>query len=301
MLEKFAWSGRGLLPLALFTLLGFISSRNSALAVELEPGDYTPLPAGSNVLAFYDIFANDTSYRGDGGPTLKAGTNLREILGIVKYAHYLQVGGAPAALEIYQIFGTLDNARLGGADLNSSSGVGDTNLAAFIWPFVEKNSYLGVGFYAALPTGAYNKQQPVNLGDNRFSFNPQILYQRNLTAKWSLELAGDAIFYSDNRDAGLGGALRLSQEATAQGQAFLNYSITPTLSLTAAYEGERGGTQKIDGLTNGASTNFDEFRLIGGWFLAPKIQILGEINHRFDVSGGFRQDFGATGRLLFLF
>ncbi len=278
-------------------------SVEQARATELEPEEFVTAPAGTTVFLGYGIYGHHDKISPVSGPDLEDGTNLDLKLGIARLAHYFDLGGTLALVEVLQPFGTLDRARVGGQKLKSSSGLGDTIVAAAVWPIndTKRRTYFGVTLYVTAPTGKYDKGDPVNLGGNRFVYDPQLALSQGLNKNWSIDLTGDVIFYGHNDEAGAGGAQTLTQSETVQMQAFLNHKWDNGLSLSVGYQGMRGGKQKLDGIDNGTRTHFDEARLVASKFLTPKFQLLGEVNHQFNVRGGFRQDVGALIRGLYIF
>lgn len=274
-----------------------------ARALELEPEEFVAAPAGTTALLGYAIYGHHDKLSPVSGPDLDKDTNMELELGIARLAHYFNIGNTLALVEVLQPFGSINNARVSGAKLNSSSGLGDTIVAAAVWPIndAEKKTYFGVTLYTTLPTGKYNRHDAVNLGGNRFVWDPQIALSQGIGKDWSIDLTADVIFYSDNDKAGAGGVQRLTQSETVQVQGFLNRKFSNGLMLSVGYQGMRGGKQKLDRIDNGTRTHFDEARLVASKFVAPKFQLMGELNHQFNVKGGFRQDVGFLLRGLYVF
>ncbi|NKI98003.1 transporter [Novosphingobium sp. SG707] len=295
------WIVRPIAVTAMLAMAGFFCGQ--ARATELEPQEFVAAPPGTTVFLGYALYANHDQFVPVAGPSVKDGTNLDLELGIARLAHYFNIGKTLALVEVLQPFGSLNNARLGGQRLNSSSGLGDTILAAAVWPIndVQKQTYFGVTLYATLPTGAYDKTRVVNLGNHRVALDPQIALSQGIGKKWSVDLTADLIFYSANTEAGLGGGQRLSQSETMQFQAFLNRKFAHGFTLSAGYQGMRGGKQRLDGVDNGNRTHFDEARLVASKFITPRVQLMGEVNHQFDVRGGFSQNVGVLVRTLYVF
>jgi hypothetical protein len=83
-------------------------------------------------------------------------------------------------------------------------------------------------------------------------------------------------------------------------QAFLNHKWSNGINTSIGYQGLRGGKQRLDGVDNGTRTRFDEVRFVASKFVAPKFQLMGEVNRQFNVRGGFRQDVGLLIRALYV-
>ncbi|WP_067732631.1 transporter [Novosphingobium naphthalenivorans] len=274
-----------------------------AQATELEPHEVVAVPPGTTVFLAYGLYGHHDKITPVSGPDLEDGTNLDLNLGIARLAHYFNVGDTLALVEVLQPFGSLDHARVAGTRLRRSAGLGDTILAAVAWPIndAKRQRYLAFTVYLTVPTGKYDKNEPLNLGGNRMVYNPQLGLSQGIGKGWSVDVSADMIFYGANNDAGAGGTQRLTQAETVQIQAFLNHAWPGGVSTSIGYQGLRGGKQRLDGIDTGNRTNFNEVRFVASKFLTPKFQLLGEVNHQFDATGGFRQDFGFLMRALYVF
>jgi hypothetical protein len=289
--------------LAACATLGLTGLPTMADATELEPYEFKTVPAGTTVFLGYAIYGHDDQFKATGGPKLDDGTNLDIKLSIARLAHYFNIGDTLALIEVLQPIGSLDDARIAGQRFKRSSGFGDTIFAAAVWPIndTQKQTYFGVTLYLTVPTGKYDKLQTVNLGGNRIVYDPQIALHQGFGKRWSIDLTADVILYGDNQAAGVQGAQTLSQKASFQGQAFVNYAWGGGFATSIGYQGFRGGTQRLDGIDNGQKTQFDEVRFVASKFVTPKFQLLGEVNHQFNVDGGFRQKVGFLVRGLYVF
>jgi len=284
-------------------MIGAAYLPTAAKATELEPYEFKTAPAGTTVFIGYALYGHDDLFKAIGGPKLDDGTNLDIKLSIARLAHYFDIGHTLALIEVLQPIGTLDDARIAGQRFKHSSGFGDTTFAAVIWPVndKEKQTYLGLTLYLTVPTGKYDKLQTINLGGNRTVYDPEIALHQGIGKHWSLDLTGDVILYGDNQAAGALGTQTLTQKASIQAQAFVNYAWGSGFTTSIGYQGFRGGKQKLDGIDNGQKTQFDEVRFVASKFITPKFQLLGELNHQFNVDGGFRQKVGFLVRGLYVF
>jgi hypothetical protein len=273
-----------------------------ARALELEPNEYVAAPPGTTALFQYFVFGDDNSYHPAGGTTYSHGTHLTETVGITRATQFFDLGPIEGLAEILQPWGGLSSARIDGTTYQSSAGLGDTILAAALWPYknAASRSYVGVAAYITVPDGAYNASHTINLGGNRMVYDPELAVHQGFDAAWSIDLTGDLIVYGNNNDAGAGAAT-LSQHPTLQVQAFINYAWSDALVTSVGYEGEAFGKQYLNGMASGGKTEFEEIRLVGSYAVTPSLQLLGEINHQFNNVGGFKQDLGITLRALTTF
>jgi hypothetical protein len=63
----------------------------------------------------------------------------------------------------------------------------------------KDETIVGAGLAVRLPTGDYEDDKLINLGQNRFAFRPQLglVVSRG---KWTSELTAEVAFYTDNDD-----------------------------------------------------------------------------------------------------
>jgi len=63
----------------------------------------------------------------------------------------------------------------------------------------DVETIFGTALVVQLPTGDYMEDKLINLGSNRFTFRPQLGVVHN-RGKWSMELTGEVLLYTDNDD-----------------------------------------------------------------------------------------------------
>jgi hypothetical protein len=64
---------------------------------------------------------------------------------------------------------------------------------------IDVETIFGTAWVVNLPTGDYMDDKLINLGDNRFTFRPQLGLVHN-RGKWSMELSGTVYIYTKNND-----------------------------------------------------------------------------------------------------
>lgn len=96
-----------------------------AHAVDLNSQDLIPAPAGTDAILAYFTYATRDSFTPTGGGEIKQGTGLDSFVSIFRYVHYMDVGGFTVAPQVLMPYGRLYNGSLGGARLDSASGLGD--------------------------------------------------------------------------------------------------------------------------------------------------------------------------------
>jgi hypothetical protein len=278
--------------------MGFITR---AGAQEIEPYDFTPLPAGTNLALGYYVYGHNTEFNVARGSTIKD-SGLEVNIGIVRFVHYFDIAGHPGGVQVIQGFGSLSAAHVDGQRVGSAYGIQDTTLSAFIWPYVNTATKTNVITVAYLnpPSGSYDRSSAINLGGNRWRGTIQLGIGQGIGDNFSFDLAFDTQFYGDNGSY-VPGTRRLSQDPTYRVQFWANWRWTAAFSTSIGYEGFFGGAQQINGFFDGNKTEEQRIRANAALFITPTVQAMLELNHDIHVVGGFKQDFGATVRLLKVF
>lgn len=281
--------------------LAFAGAAGAARAQEIMPNDWVPAPAGTNAILGYHLYGHNDRFSVAGGPTYKKGTGLETHLGLARYVHYFNLGGLPTGWQVFQVFGSLSGAKVGGQGLGSSFGAANLALSAFFWPYTNDRSktYTILAGFVYPPTGTYNRNKAVNIGDNRWRGTVQLGLNQGLTDNLSFDAGVDVTFYGDNTEP-LGGR-RLSQSPSYRFQTFVNYSWTKTLVTSLGYQAIFGGDQKLDRVFTGSRTELQRVRAAASYFWTPAFQTVLELDRDIQVVGGFRQAIGAQLRLLYVF
>ena len=275
-----------------------ICSAGRAAAQEIEPYEFVPLPAGTNLAVAYYVYGHNDEFDAYKGPTLK-NSKLEVNVGIARYVHYVEILGHPAGFQILQPFGSLSGGNVGGERLGSAFGAQSTILSAFIWPYVNTATKSNVitAFYLYPPDGTYDPHAALNLGDNRWRGDFQVGLSQGFGEHIGVDISFDAQFYGDSSNSYPGGQY-LKQDPTYRVMAWANYRWSPAFTTSIGYEGFFGGVQRLDGSLDGNATNEQRIRFNAALFVTPSVQTMLELNHDLSVNGGFKQDFGATVRLL---
>jgi len=276
----------------------FAGSTTRAGAQEIEPYDFTPLPAGTNLAIGCYRYGHNTAFNVARGSTIKnSGVEIN--VGIARYVHYYEIAGHPAGVQVFQGFGSLSAAHVDGQRIGSAYGVQDTTLSAFIWPYVNTATKTNVITVAYLnpPSGSYDRSSAINLGGNRWRGTIQLGLTQGIGDKFGFDAAFDAQFYGDNGSA-VPGNRRLSQDPTYRFQFWANWRWSAAFSTSIGYEGFFGGSQQVNGRFNGNKTEEQRIRANAALFITRTLQAMLELNHDIHVVGGFRQDFGTTLRLV---
>ncbi len=272
----------------------------AAKAVDVDAGDYTALPAGTNLFIAYAQFASrDGVYAG--GNEAVPGAELDSQVGILRGVHFMQMGRFIVDPQFLLPFGKLDAGGTTSA-LGDTSGIGDLILAATVWLVNDPDNkrYFGVTPFLFLPTGSYDKNRALNLGENRWKFALQGGYIQGLGEKFSLDVIGDFTIYGKNDDFGATG-VDMKQDASFQFQTFLRYHVTPTFDLRAGVSRTWGGETEVDGIDSGDRTQISKWQVGASYFVTPSVQLMANYGRDASVRDGFKEDSRINLRLLKVF
>jgi hypothetical protein len=197
-----------------------------ALAVvPVDPGDYTRLPGGADMLLTYyqHLTADDLYVNGD-----KALDNLdlKLDIGVIRYLHYFAVGDWLIVPDIILPFGLQD---IGLTD-KTLSGVGDLIFGTTFSPLIDPRNLRQFGFtlWFTAPTGA-ETNQGFALSNNRWTFEFQAAHSWRFAPKWTLDLVADLETYQDQHGTGL------RKDLVFQADAMVRYHLSDATHVAATY------------------------------------------------------------------
>lgn len=289
-------------------LLGVLAcalASSNALAVDVNAGDYTALPAGTNVAAWYQQYSRAERFNADGAPDSQRDTGLKSNISILRLIHFMDIGGIIVDPQILLPFGHVYDARIAGQSLGSASGLADPIIGATFWLVNQpaagvSGRYFGITPLFYLPWGNYDKDDALNLGENRFKADVQLGWVEPLWGKVSMELYADVVAYGHNNDAG-NGQQTLKQDPTYQLQGNLRYDFNPSQRVALGYSTSTGGKQNLDGDYTGQKTQVQQVRAEFQQMLGQRLQLSAQLTRDIEVTGGFQEDIGVNLRALLLF
>jgi hypothetical protein len=229
---------------------------NTLFAQDLEPRRWTPLPAGTNIVAVaYAHTSGDVNFN----PVLEIeDTNVKRDTLILNYTRFFTLGDKLTRLDATV---PLHNAKWDGLLRGEPAtaereGMGDprfrlsVNLlgAPTAGSKVSKpnNTVVGAAIAVSVPWGQYYENKLLNLGSNRYTIRPQIgvVHTRG---PWSYELTGSIFYFTDNND--FYNNSKLEQDPFYAAQAHIIRIFKPGVwgSLSAGYG--KGGTSKVNSLS----------------------------------------------------
>ena len=230
-----------------------------AVAEDLEPRSYANTPVGINFLlmGYSDLHGNVTA--NPSIPLEDAKLNIQTV--VFAYARSLDVWGRSGKFDI-----VVPEAKLTGSALLAGEprkrdvtglidprfrfsvnlyGAPAMSLAEF--PSYQQDVIIGTSLAITAPLGQYDDSRLINLGNNRWSFKPELGVSKRV-GQVTLELSGAGTFFTDN-DQLLGDRV-LSQDPIYQVQGHLIYAFENGIWASLDATWFEGGKSAVDGVSN---------------------------------------------------
>ena len=259
-----------------------------SLAVDVDAGDYTALPPGTDLaMLYYQPVTRDELYAdGDKAP-INAGLDSQ--VGIARYVHFMDIGGYTVDPQFLLPFGKLEG-KDDTSFLGDASGLGDLILAATVWLVnePEANTYFGITPFVIAPTGSYDNEDALNLGENRWQYILQAGYVTELMPNILVDLVGDVTFYGENDELGAAKDT-LDQDPSYQLQGFLRYQMNPQWDIRTGISHTFGGETEVNGVSQDDEIETTKMTIGTAWFATPALQFKASYGTDLSVENGFKE------------
>ena len=254
---------RRLTPLILMTCV------YSAWGIDLQPNDIVAPPPGRNSVSIsYLDTENNTYYKN--GTVVKskpfASPDINGQAAQLRISTTYAVGDLPAASYVQLPYGSIKpSGSL--SSYPSDTGVGDTAFMTAIWPYSDRvaRKYLGVAGYVIAPTGSYNNQQLLNMGENRWKADLQMGYQQPIVSNVDGMIAVDTMWFSTNNQCATAcfsaTNKSLNQKPLTTTQLGPIYKIDEIYTLAASYFYVAGGATTIGNAYQNNTVNTQRYLL----------------------------------------
>jgi len=124
---------------------------------------------------------------------------------------------------------------------------------------VTVETIVGTALTVRMPTGSYQKDRLLNLGQNRFAFRPQLGIMHT-GGKWTTELTGEVAFYTKNDEFFNGNTLEQEPVYIVHGHLIHTFKPGQWVSISAGYD--YGGENRLNGVDK------DDTKQNIGWMLS---------------------------------
>ncbi len=264
-------------------------------AIDIDAGDWETAPAGTRMALVYAQHVDRDQLFAKGNVATN-NAQLESNISILRYVHWTTLGGHPFALEALLPFGNI-KADGNVSSLGSASGMGDLTLLAPIWLIdnkSERNTFAIVP-YIFFPTGSYDKNKSLNIGENRMKYDLQVGYTHGIGPVFNIELAADVMHFDKNTDT------QLSQKLLYQAQGHLSYQWKPATKLAIGLSHSSGGETSINGINQDDKIETTKALLTVSTFVNQRNQLLFSYGKDLNVNNGFKEDSRFNFRILHVF
>lgn len=148
---------------------------STASAVLIDPYDNILPPDGLYGLLYGNYYQADQLNDSSGDKALDI--DLTAKVSVLRGLYYRHIGKVPLAFQIIVPFGEVKETKL---LQEKSSGLGDTTFgpAIFLYNNDDNKTYLSYWLYLTAPTGEWDRNKTINLGQNHWYVQHQIALEK---------------------------------------------------------------------------------------------------------------------------
>lgn len=249
---------RGSLLLSAIALLGLLVFPEAVGAQELEARAYANTPVGVNFIALAYAYSAGNVFFDTALPIEDAEGRINVLA--ARYVRSFSLFGKPAKVKALLPWSTghWDGLVEGEFRTRDATGFADARVGFDLlvsgapplqpaeFATFRQRTIVGLSFDVILPTGEYDPTKVINLGSNRWAFNPEVAVSQAVGDKWILEAVGSAWIYTDNTDFFNGSTLEQDELYSIALVGIRNVRPGFWWALGVAY-GE-GGSTRVDGV-----------------------------------------------------
>lgn len=243
--------------MAVFVMLTLIFAVAGAHAQELEPRSYLNTPIGLN-FAIAGVGHTEGNLAFD--PSLPVADALFHTNTVaLGYAHSFGAWGKSAKFDVIVPYTSFSgHAELNGQQrFRQVSGYQDPLFRVSVnfygapaltmkeFASYQQDLIIGASLQVSAPLGQYDNTKLINLGNNRWSFKPQLGISKAWDS-WTLEIAPGVTFYTDNTDFNMGRRFEQSPLYSVQAHLVHGFASGIWLALDATYFS--GGRTTVNGV-----------------------------------------------------
>lgn len=243
-------------PLAMISVV-LITAASSAYAQRIEPRSYINAPVGVNFLALGYVNSQGALLFDPALPITDADANVD--MAMLGYVRTLDIAGMSGKIGVVQPYASLKADGYLDGDYRTREQVGIADTAIYFsvnfygapalslkeFKNYKQDTIIGLSFRLTAPTGVYQPDRLLNIGTNRWSFEPELGISKAI-GPWTLEAAAAVVVYTENDEFDTDQTRK--QDPIYSTQFHVNYTFTNKMwvSLGATYY--TGGITTIDGV-----------------------------------------------------
>jgi hypothetical protein len=229
-----------------FGIIATVLMVATAKAQDAEPRSYTNTPVGLNFLiAGYVYSQGKIAFDPQ---TSIADAQFHTDTEALAYVRSLDVAGKSAKFDVILPYSSFSAHALvdGQPKDRQMAGFGDPrfrfSINLFGAPALSVNDFanyqqdliVGVSLQVSAPLGQYDNSKLLNLGNNRWSFRPELGVSR-AWGPWTVEVAPSVTFFTDNPDFFNGSTFAQAPIYLVQGHIIYNFESGIWMSLDGTY------------------------------------------------------------------
>ena len=242
---------------AAFGIIATILMVTNTKAQEAEPRSYTNTPVGLNFLiAGYVYSQGKIAFDPE---TSIANAQFHNNTEVLAYVRSLDVGGKSAKFDVILPYSSFSaDALVGGQPTTRAmSGLGDPRFrfsinllgapALSVKEFAnyKQDLIIGASLQVSAPLGQYDDSKLLNLGNNRWSFRPELGISK-AWGPWTVEVAPSITFFTDNTDFYSSNTLAQAPIYLVRADIIYSFKSGAWLSLDGTYF--TGGRTTVNGV-----------------------------------------------------
>ena len=242
----------------LLCIIGIIFCPAPIYAQDLEPRAYTNTPVGMNFLLVGYQYSEGGLIFDPALPITDA--NAKVDMGLLGYVRALDVMGKSAKTGFLLPYADLyaDGYVDGEFRTRDDTGLADPAFYFTInlygapalsykeFKDYQQDTIIGFSFKLTAPLGVYDTDKLLNIGTNRWSFEPEFGISKAI-GRWTLDAAVAAVFYTDNDEFDNGKTRQQDPIYSVQGHVIYSFPKNIWAAVSATYY--EGGRTTIDGVT----------------------------------------------------
>src|SRR6476469_8261999 len=247
----------GLCALRSLGTIALVLGVADARAQEAEPRSFSNTPVGLNFLIAGYVYAQGKLAF---DPDLSvADANFHSNTGLLAYVRSFDFAGQSAKFDVivpassFAAWGLVD----GQPRDREMTGLGDPRFRVSVnligapamsvkdFANYRQDLIVGVSLQVSAPLGLYDSSKLLNLGDNRWSFKPELGISKAV-GPWTFELAPSVTFFSDNTDFFGGNNFAQAPFYAVQGHILYTFQSGAWFALDGVYFS--GGRTSLNGV-----------------------------------------------------
>lgn len=178
----------GFLLLSLCASIGTLYTHSTyAAVVDLLPSQNQPIFSPMTALTIGSMNAHYLgSYVGSRQQNAQEFTDKEQSLTL---SHNNLLGQTPYILVTSLGYREIDYRQENPSYRESNAGIYDLRLAGGFWPWVDQvnKHYLGLAVVSTIPTGSYDQDKSINIGENRYRLSGIVNFKYQLLPHWYSE------------------------------------------------------------------------------------------------------------------